>query len=191
MNIILKSTSEEIWKDIPGFNNKQASSFGNLRDTNYRGTGKIKSIKVRENYSGYLICSLGRVHRLVAAAFIPNDNPEVKTQINHKNEIKKDNTPENLEWVSAKCNSNYGTRNKRISSSNMGRKPTREWTQEERAAQSKRQLGSNNTFYGKHHTLESKTKISKTKLSHKKMKEECTAAMRMEAEEEGRLNANE
>ena len=38
------------------------------------------------------------VHRLLGLTFIPNDNPETKTTIDHINQIKTDNRLENLQW---------------------------------------------------------------------------------------------
>ena len=40
-------------------------------------------------------------------AFIENDDPINKTQVNHKNEIKWDNKVENLEWMTPKDNTSY------------------------------------------------------------------------------------
>lgn len=57
------------------------------------------------------------VHRLVAEAFIPN--PENLTHINHKDENKLNNCVDNLEWRTAKYNSNYGARNKRTGEPQM------------------------------------------------------------------------
>lgn len=83
--------------------------------------GRIYSDKTKRflkpctSNSGYLmvnLCVSGRshiktVHRLIASAFIPNpDNLEF---VNHKNEDKRDNRPENLEWVTRSQNVRYGT----------------------------------------------------------------------------------
>lgn len=52
-----------------------------------------------------------KVHRLVAEAYIPN--PHDLPQVNHLDENKQNNCIENLQWVTAKENVNYGTRSKR------------------------------------------------------------------------------
>ena len=52
------------------------------------------------------------VQRLVAKAFVPN--PEHKNCVNHIDENKRNNKPDNLVWVTVRENDNHGTRNKRI-----------------------------------------------------------------------------
>lgn len=78
-----------------------------------------KFLTLSKTYDGYVKVSLKidgktticRVHRLVAETFIPN--PNNLPQVNHKDENKENNDYSNLEWVTAKQNVNYGTRNAR------------------------------------------------------------------------------
>lgn len=116
----------EIWRDIVGYEGLyqvsnlgrvKALGNGNARNPNWQ---KERILKAEKDINGYLRVSLSkegnkkhyRVHRLVATAFIPN--PDSLPQINHISEDKTNNVCSNLEWCSAKYNSNFGTRIQRV-----------------------------------------------------------------------------
>ena len=108
---------KEIWKDIPNYDGYQASNLGNIKN---KKTGNI--LKPYENTNGYLQVELWKngkgkkivVHKIIANTFLSNINN--LPQINHKDENKLNNNINNLEFCTAKYNSNYGTRNLRLSS---------------------------------------------------------------------------
>ena len=114
----------------------KVSNLGKILSLNYRNTGKAELMTPSENTDGYFKVNLRKngkyktckVHRLVAETFL--DNPKNKPCINHKIEGKKgkkinmvifneDGTineeKTTIEWVTPKENSNYATRNERIS----------------------------------------------------------------------------
>ena len=124
----MQNIMEEIWKDIKDYPNYMVSNLGRVKSlgrwVNYKNKGKrLKEEKIMNpsvDKDGYQRVGLWknrkvkylRVHRLVYEAFV-GDIPK-GTQVNHINEIKSDNRLENLNLMTPKENSNWGSRNERI-----------------------------------------------------------------------------
>ena len=97
----------EEWRVINDYPNYSISNLGNVKNNK---TGKFLKSCVK---GGYLHISLTndkikktfKVHRLVALAFI--ENPENKSDVNHKNKNKLDNTLWNLEWMTRRENNQH------------------------------------------------------------------------------------
>ena len=103
----------------------QVSSLGRVKSLNYMNTGKEKlkkptlQKKCIMKQGGYYQIQLYKnnkaknfvVHRLVAEAFIPN--PDDLPQVNHKDHNRLNNRVENLEWCTAKYNSNHKRNNRK------------------------------------------------------------------------------
>jgi hypothetical protein len=105
----------EEFDEINGYPRYKINRNGDIWNRSFK---KIMAPQV--NDSGYLCVTLtdmdGKRHkkfiaRLLALQYIENDNPEVKTQVNHKNHIRTDNRLENLEWI-AQTGNDSNTRDK-------------------------------------------------------------------------------
>ena len=110
--------AQEQWRDVEGYDGAyQVSDLGRVRSKKY---GDWRVLKPSKNCRGYMIVGLLKdgkrktvsVHRLVAQAFIDNDD-ETKTYINHRNEDKTENKVSNLEWCTASYNLSYNDLNLR------------------------------------------------------------------------------
>lgn len=110
----------EIWEALPSVTGVEVSTFGRVRILDRvvpcgNGTRFIKGrvLKQFDNSKGYLQVNIkvdGKwtrktVHRLVAQTFIPN--PNGFPMINHKDSDRTNNNVDNLEWCTAKYNSQY------------------------------------------------------------------------------------
>lgn len=162
------SRLNEEWKPVVGYEGLyEVSDWGNVRSLDrvikqYNPTAKRivdrhfkgKVLKKVLNEDGYHVVCLhdenheqheGKVHQLVAIAFIPN--PLNKKEVGHLKtlpnglEDKTANEVWNLAWMTREENGNYGTINERLSEGKMGEK---------------------NPMYGKKRSMESRLKQSIT-----------------------------
>lgn len=107
-----KAIAIEKWAPVVGYEGLyEVSNSGKVRSLfRYK-----KELKPCLTTNGYFYVQLFKnkkgtnhyLHRLVAKAFI--DNPLGKELVNHKDEIKTNNSADNLEWVTHVENCNYGT----------------------------------------------------------------------------------
>lgn len=168
---------EEIWKDVVGYEGYyQVSNLGRVRSLDRIASngrkikGKILSTKVntppyypRVSLSVNGKMKLVQVHRLVAQAFVYNPDPEHKTQVGHKDESRTNNRADNLEWVTPKENSSMPLHRERVSKANEGKVLSAETKSKISLSQKGKYKGEKNPFYNKHHTNETKKKMSDIK----------------------------
>lgn len=94
----------ELWKNIEGLPGYQVSSLGRVKSSVRHSTRCLKGSRTGLGYVSVYFKGGKReyVHRLVAAAFIPN--PDNKPHVNHRDSNPSNNHYSNLEWVTHREN---------------------------------------------------------------------------------------
>ena len=117
---------DEEWREIKGFEGLYAvSNLGNVKRLRHSDTRCRQGYRVFKERrlvphirNGYYQIKLSKcnaayaksVHRLVAEAFILNDDPK-RDQVNHKDGNKLNNNVKNLEWCTGKENVMHAVKN--------------------------------------------------------------------------------
>lgn len=138
---------QEIWRPVAGYEGLyEVSNCGSVKSLYYQNGGNKKlpkkynpqimtATKNSDGYYGLILSKNGEKKYRSVASLVADAFPEAMhrrwfegaTQINHRDEDKSNNfvdpsNPENsnLEWTTNYENSNWGTRNERISRTKMG-----------------------------------------------------------------------
>lgn len=118
--------NREEWRVIPSHPLYMASSYGRIKRI---GKHLIRRAQ-KHKKTGYLYLNLQdepykdvrcAVHRLVCEAFY--GKPNSKLDVNHKNGVKDDNRPENLEWCTRSENLLHKTRVLKKNPGGLKRRP--------------------------------------------------------------------
>jgi hypothetical protein len=114
------------WREIKDAPKYSVSNTGLVKHTRldrllkgYNRNGYVQ-VTIKTDDGGQLA---RLVHRLVAMAFIENDDPDVKIYVDHLDTDPKNNHVSNLRWVTPKENMNNETTRENISKAHMQKSP--------------------------------------------------------------------
>lgn len=113
---------QEIKTSIPHLSNYDITPDGKVylldKELKQQHDSKnYKTITLRTDFDGR---QTFKVHRLVAAAYVPNPDPDIFNQVNHKNGNKHDNNAMNLEWCTNLQNMRHAIANGLVNCSKAG-----------------------------------------------------------------------
>lgn len=100
----IENLIDEIWKEIQGTKGQYfISNKGRIKSYLRYNAILLRQTVSPKNYKYISIYGIKyKIHRLVAFAFVENDNLEDKKEVHHKDGNTLNNNSYNLEWISTK-----------------------------------------------------------------------------------------